>query len=151
MNKEQSEKIKRAIDRTSIPEEMIALYMLANATDMMCHNVFGRIKNVYRTNGLSINDDGSLAGLRAYCEKVRQAVLVFQDKIEPRIADSTYGTMGAREYEQFQDDCREICQLMLRYIDKTAKNRENALAVFNSIKALPGRGMFTEKDIERYG
>lgn len=155
MTQAEQDKIWDAINRTSIPEEMIVLYMMANATDIMCWNVFRRIQGVYRTYGFTAKDDGSLAGLKTYCDAVRRAAILFQDKVEQKIADSTFkafgeGKAGVYRYEQFQDDCRELCTLVLRYIDKTAKNRQNALTVRENLKGLPGGGLFSEKDYERY-
>ena len=151
MTEFKAEQIRAAIERTSIPEEMDALFILANAVDMMCHNTYRRIKNVYRTNGFVLQENDRLAVIQNYCDMVRRAVLLFNQKIEPQVVEATFGEKkNVAGYDGFQDDSRELCQLILAYLDRTAKNKEAAERVFKMLNEIPSGGLFTDKDIRRY-
>lgn len=123
---------------------------MANATDMMLHNTLRRIKNLYRTNGQTVSEDDMLEGLSKYCDMVRRAVITFNDKVEPRVNGATFKTGGAKSYEGFQDDSREMAQLALLYIDRTARNGESCEKVFKTLRELPKGNLFTDADIQRY-
>lgn len=150
MTKQDAEKIKAAIDRTSIPEEMSTLYALANAVDMMVHNTFQRIKTVYMLQGFRIRENEMLTGITQYCDMVRRAVAQFQARIEPNVVNATFAPRGAAAYDSFQDDSREFCALILLYIDRTARSKEASDTVFATLKSLPSGGFFSDEDIKRY-
>ena len=150
MTKAQEEQIWKAIYKTSIPEEIKAVYLLANSVDIMANNVLRRIKSVYRTLGHNIDDNGKLRSVREYLRYIKYATEYFEKHIEQEVTGATFDIGGTMSYDCFQNDSREIAHLMLRYLDRTAKNNENCQSVFEHITSLPSCGLFTEKDFERY-
>jgi len=150
MTKQEGERMKAAIDRTTIPEEMSALYVLANATDMIAHAVFNRIRNIYKMHGYTIRENDRLKGVEEYCKYIKYATEYFQREIEPQITGATFDTGGPRGYDGFQDDSRELAQLSLLYIDRTARSNDAYAEVMRVLRSLPSGGILTDKDIEKY-
>lgn len=160
MDKETRKKIKKEIEQSTIPEEMAALYTIANATDIMCNNIFNRIKAVYVRNGFKVNENELLTGINQYCKLIKQAEAEFFKRIEPQVQGATWGRHRDEEhpdapgdsdaYDNFNADGNEICRLVLLYIDRCAKGKEGYAKVFKTLRQLPSCGLINDEDIARY-
>lgn len=160
MDKDTRKKIRQDIDQSTIPEEMSVLYMMANATDIMCNMIFNRIKAVYVRNGYKINENELLTGINDYCKSVKMASAQFFQRIEPQVQGATWGRHQDDEhpdapgdtdaYNHFMDDGNEICRLVLLYTDRCAKSQQNYGKIFKTLRQLPSGGLIKDEDISRY-
>ena len=160
MDKETRKKIKKDIDQSTIPEEMSVLYMMADATDIMCNMIYNRIKAVYARNGFKVNENDLLTGINEYCKSIKRAAFQFQERIEPQIQGATWGRHQDDEhpdapgdsdaYTNFMEDGNEICRLVLLYTDRCARSQQNYGKVFKTLRQLPSGGLIKDEDIARY-
>jgi hypothetical protein len=150
MDKATKDKIRKDIDKSSIPDEAKVLYEMANATELMSVQIFERIKAVYVRNGYDLKENELLTGLNEYCKNVKMATSRFQAQIHPQIYNATINIAGSGAYDWFNSDTNELCQLVLLYIDRTARNNENYEKIFNFLNGLSSCGIFSDKDINRF-
>lgn len=148
------EKIYAAIDASTIPQELKAVYMLANAVQIMTESTFRRIELIFLENGLEAHSNSLLHGIEEYCRMVRKAGRHFFDKIEPQIGGATFeigrdASEGCELYDSFNQDCDELIRLMLLYIDRT-RNTDRWRDVFAYLRRLPSTGTFNDEDFTRY-
>ena len=136
MTKSDEEKIWKMVYATSIPEEIKAVYELANSVDLMA--------------GFDIGENGKLKSVREYLRYIKYATEYFLRHIEKEVVGATFDIDGTRGYEAFQNDSRELAHLNIKYLDRTAKSTENAQKVFDLLNALPSGGLFNDKDFDRY-
>lgn len=99
MNKETLKAIHNDIDRTSIPEEMKLMYLMANATQSVVLHVYDRIRSAYRMRGYDTTENPLLKGLNEYCKTVKRACTLFEGTIQPQIDNATWG-VGMDENEE---------------------------------------------------
>lgn len=146
------------IDRTTIPQEMKLMYMMASACQSVVEDVHRRIKSVFRNHGLIAGENELLKGLNDYCKSVKAASFHFYNRIDPQIADATWG-IGRDEdnpegnpelYDGFSDDANEIVRLMMLYIDRTARDNKAFAKVFTTLRKLPSHELFEDKDIAHF-
>ena len=69
------------IDRTTIPQEMKLMYMMASACQSVVEDVHRRIKSVFRNHGLIAGENELLKGLNDYCKSVKAASFHFYNRI----------------------------------------------------------------------
>jgi hypothetical protein len=143
-------KIRSDISKTTIPDELKVLYIMANALELMNTQVLERIKGIYVRNGYRIRENELLSGLNTYCESVKAAQYHFQERVHPQICGATSDINGTKSYDWFNSDTNELCRLILLYIDRTARNNENFTEIFQLLKAQPSCGIFNDIDITKY-
>lgn len=150
MDKATKDKIRKDIDKSSIPDEVKVLYEMAGATELISTQVFERIKSVYAKNGYKCSENELLSGINEYCKAVKRASFLFFQRIEPSVCGATIDVYGSKSYDWFNSDINELCRLVLTYIDRCARNNENYDKVFESLNGLSSCGIFSDEDINRY-
>lgn len=160
VEKEKLKRIRQEIKESTIPDELKALYMMADATELMSTQTFIRIKQVFARNGYTVNENDLLTGITNYCRTIKQATFQFYERIDPQIADATFFASrdendpnfvgGANAYDHFNDAANELCRLVLLHIDRTAKNDDGFRRVFKTLRQLPSGNIFTDEDIAKY-
>lgn len=90
VEKERLKQIRQEIRNSTIPDELKALYMMADATELMSTQTFIRIKQVFARNGYTVNENELLTGITNYCRTIKQATFQFYERIDPQIADATF-------------------------------------------------------------
>lgn len=157
--KEKEKAIWAEINASTIPEEIKALYLLANATDILATQSFLRIKAVFAKNGLITNENDLLKGINKYCQYLKMAATQFFIKIEPQIEGATWGAHidddpdgkgSAKAFDNFNAFGNELVRLNLLYIDRTANSQEAYGKVFKTLRQLPSKGIFKDEDISKY-
>lgn len=156
--KERKKAIYAEVKSSTIPEELKAVYLMANATELMSVQAFERLKSVYRKHGYAINENELLTGVNQYCRLVRMASFQFFQKIEPQIQGATFfadrdegdSSGDPEKYDDFMSDTNEICRLVLLYIDRVARSQEGFAKVFRTLRQLPTGGIFRDEDFTRY-
>lgn len=101
MDKNIKKKIWEEIDASTIPEEIKALYLMADATETMCTQIFERIKHVWAKHGWKCNENELLTGINEYCKSVKRASFLFYQRIEPQVSGATFDIGGAEQYDNF--------------------------------------------------
>lgn len=154
VTREQYRKIHEDIDASTIPQELKAVYMLANALQLMVDTSFRRIRSVYAKHGALIDGNDLLKGITDYCKMTKAASWQFFNRIEPQINGATFevgrdAAEGADAYDNFNEDCNEIVRLVLLYLDRTAGN-EKWRDVFTMLRRMPTTGKFNDEDYTRY-
>lgn len=160
MNKKDIEKIRGDINKSTIPDMLKALYLMANATELMSQQSFLRIRAVFARYGYVVNENELLSGINQYCKLIRQATFQFFSRIDPQITNATWG-IGRDEgrpdspgntnaLDGFNEDSNEVCRLVLLYLDRTCRNNESYATVFKTLRKLPSCGMFNDEDIARF-
>ena len=71
------------IDRTTIPQEMKLMYIVASACQSIVENVHRRVKSEFRKHGLIAGENELLTGLNDYCKAVKAASFHFYNRIDP--------------------------------------------------------------------
>lgn len=160
--KEVQAKIHADVDASTIPEMLKALYMMANATEILSQQSYQRIRAVFARNGVVPKGNDLLTGINNYCKSVKLATTQFFHYIEPQVSGATFDVLYDREnpqktasvaaaaYDDFDSDSCELIRLVLLYIDRTAKNGENYAKVFKLLRTMPPGGLFTDEDISRF-
>lgn len=149
------------IDASTIPSELKACYLLANALQLLVDNSFERIKAVFHKHGVITNRNNLLTGITDYCKMVKSATWQFFHSIEPQISGATFEAIYDRErpetaehaaevYDSFLFDSNEICRLLLLYIDRTAKSNDGFAKVFKALRQLPSGNLINDEDIARF-
>lgn len=146
------------VQSSTIPEELKAIYIMANATELMSAQAFERLKHVFRKHGYIINENQLLTGITQYCKMIKMASYQFFQKVEPQIMNATFfagryeddTTGNVSAYDGFNEDSCEICRLVMLYIDRTAKNNDGYAKVFKMLRQLPPGGIFKDEDISKY-
>ena len=140
MNKETLKAIHDDIDRTSIPEEMKLMYLMANATQSVVLHVYDRIKSAYRMRGYDTTENPLLKGLNEYCKTVKRAGTLFEGTIQPQIDNATWG-VGMDENEEgnivafdgFNAKSNEFVRLLQNYMN-AADAEKMYKAVFTTMR-----------------
>lgn len=160
MDKETRKAIHDDIGNSTIPEEMKVMYLMANACQLMVEHCYNRVAKVFARHGFKTGENELLTGLNDYCKAVRMAGYHFYNRVEPQIADATWG-MGRDEdnpggggntkaYDGFNEDANEICRLVLLYIDRTSRSNDGFARVFRTLRQLPSQGIINDEDISYY-
>lgn len=157
MDKKTKDKIWNDIGNSTIPEELKVLYLMANATDIMCNQTFERIKSVYAKHGYVTNENELLTGINDYCKSIKMAQFYFSQRIEPQIQGATWDVYRDEDsdrameaYNSFSVAGNELCRLILRYYDKASSNREAFKAVFKTLSRFPSGGFIKDEDVAKY-
>ena len=160
MDKQTRKAIHDDVDRSTIPEEMKVMYLMANACQLMVEHVYNRVERVYARHGFKTGENELLTGLNDYCKAVKQAGFHFYNRIEPQICNATWG-LGRDEnnpdgggntkaYDGFNEDANEICRLVLLYVDRTSRSNEGFSRVFKTLRQLPTQNIINDEDISYY-
>jgi len=150
MEKETRKIISADIQASTIPEELKALYLLADAVEIMNSQIFERIKWIYAKNGYNMKENELLTGITDYCKEVKKAQFLFSQKIEPQISGATFGIGGSTSYDSFNRWANELCRLVLLYLDRNAGDKEAFSKVFTTLRKLKPGGVFKDEDISKY-
>ena len=150
MDKETRKKIWEDIESTTIPEEIKALYLFADATETMSTQIFERIKAVYVKNGYKLNENELLTGINEYCKAVKKASFLFYQKIDPQISGATFGIGGAEHYDNFNGWANEMCRLFLLYLDRSAGDPTTFSKTFTLLRRQKSGGLINDEDISKY-
>ena len=157
MDKKILEAIHKDIDNSTIPEEMKMMYMFADSLQSIVERVFQRVKNVYACHGYECKENELLTGLHNYCKNVKIASTNFYSRINPQIERATWGIgRGDDEegnilaYDGFHGAACEIVRLVMLHIDRTANDEKAYAQVFRTLRKLPSKGVFEDKDVARY-
>lgn len=142
------------INNSTIPEELRAAYVLANALMLLTENSFSRIRSVYSKHGMIAKGNDLLKGLNEFCKAVKRASWLFFERIEPQIQGATFGVgrtveEGVEVYDNFSEESNELCRLFLLYIDRT-KDNERWRDVFTLLRRMPSVGVFKDEDFTRF-
>ena len=160
MEKEIRKAIFDDIGKSTIPEEMKAMYLIADACQTIVERVYNRVSGVFRKHGYNTRDNELLTGLNDFCKAVKMASYHFYNRVEPQISNSTWGIGrdednpsgggNSRAYDGFHEDANEIARLVLLYIDRTARNNQAFAKVFKTLRQMPSNGFFKDEDISYY-
>lgn len=157
MDKETIKAIHKDVENSSIPEEMKMMYLMASALESVVERVFQRIKGVYRKHGYECSENELLTGLHNYCKYVKIASTNFYARINPQIENATWG-IGREDdeedkilaYDGFNGAACELVRLIMLHIDRTANDKNAYAQVFRTLRKLPSKGVFDDKDVARY-
>lgn len=150
MDKETKKKIRSEIDHSTIPDEMKVLYQMAAATSLMCEQIDNRIRAIFAKNGFYSRPNDLLSGITDYCKAAKTASFLFSQRIEPQIIGATIGVGGTKSYDWFNSDSNELCQLVLLYIDRCARDNDNYNKIIDFFLSLTSGEIFKEEDINKY-
>lgn len=157
MDKETIKAIHDDIDKTSIPEEMKLMYLMANATQSVLLHVYDRIKSAYLRHGYNTTENPLLKGLNDYCKTVKRASTLFEDKIQPQIDNATWG-IGLDENEEgsiiafdgFNSKSNEFVRLIQNYMN-AADSEKMYKAVFTTMRRMASpKPLFENKVISHF-
>lgn len=150
MDKDIKKKIWEEIDASTIPEEIKALYLLADATEMMSTQIFERIKRLWAKHGWKCNENELLTGINEYCKSVKRASYQFYQRIEPQVSGATFDIGGAEQYDDFNGWANELCRLVLLYLDRCAGDPETFAKTFAMLRKRKSGGLIKDEDIAKY-
>jgi len=160
MDKDQRKAIRQDIAKSTIPEQLKVLYLMANATEILSQQSFQRIRAVFARHGLVTKENDLLTGINQYCKLIKMASFQFFNRIDPQIINATWGMNRDEDnpdapgntgaLDGFNEDANEICRLVLLYIDRTARNNEAFAKVFKTLRQLPSAGLINDSDIARF-
>jgi len=150
MDKDIKKKIWDEIDASTIPEEIKALYLMADATETMCTQIFERIKHVWAKHGWKCGENELLTGINEYCKSVKRASFLFYQRIEPQVSGATFDIGGAEQYDNFNGWANEICRLVLLYLDRCAGDKEMFAKTFSMLRRSKSGGLIADEDISKY-
>ena len=160
MDKKKRDLIREDVGKSTIPDMLKVMYLMANATELLSQQSLLRIKAVYARHGFRVKENELLSGINQYCKLIRQASFQFFDKIDPQIVNATWGIGrdeddpnapgNADALDGFNEDANEVCRLVLLYIDRTARNNEAFAKVFKTLRQLPSAGIINDEDISRF-
>lgn len=150
MDKDTRKLIKEKIDKSSIPDEVKLMYIVACACQYIVEHCDSRIRNVFANCGVKTKGNDLLSGLNDYSKAVKMASARFYDRIEGQIIGATSEIGGPGSYDGFNGDATELVRLMMLYVDRTARSRDKAGKVFALLGDMPSLGLFTEEDINHF-
>ena len=143
---EQIKRVHADVDASTIPQQLKAIYILANALELMTTNAFQRLRSVYLRNGVEVKENDLLKGITDYCRMTKMASWQFFNRIEPQITGATFEI--GRDYQEkagLYDDFSEDSN----YLDRTAHN-ERWRDVFAQLRKMPSMGLFKDEDYTRF-
>ncbi len=150
MEKDTKKLIKETIRKSTIPDEIKLMYVIASSLQYIVEHTYRRIRGVFGSFGLVTFKNDLLSGLNDYCKSVKIASSRFYDRIEGQIIGATYDVGGAESYDSFNGDATELIRLMMLYIDRTARDSGKAGEVFALLDKMPSLGIFKDEDIEHF-
>ena len=162
MDKETKKAIKDDLMRTTIPDQMKLMYMLANAVDMMREVLDGRIRAAYAVRGQDTTANPLLSGLNRYCGAIKQASRFFNDWVEPQIIGSTFfagmdvdsdddkADGNVSLYDQFLNDCGILVRLAMLFTDRCSGDEDALREVSGMLRRMRSHGVFKDEDIDRF-
>lgn len=162
MDKKTIEAIRQDIAKSTIPEQLKVLYLMANACEILSQQSFQRIRAVFARHGLVTKENDLLTGINQYCKYIKMASFQFFERIDPQIINATWGMNrdednpdaspvgNSSALDGFNEDANEICRLVLLYIDRTARNNDGFAKVFKTLRQLPSAGLINDSDIARF-
>lgn len=157
MDKATRKSIHKEVGDSTIPEEMKLMYLTASACQSIVERVFQRIKNIYAKHGFECSENDLLTGLNDYCKAVKLASTNFYNRINPQIEKATWGIGRSDDeegnvlaYDGFNGAACELVRLMMLHIDRTANDEKSYAQVFRTLRKLPTKGIFDDKDFSRY-
>ena len=150
MDKKTYNKIWEDINSSTIPEEIKAVYLLADATETMSTQIFERIKCVYVKHGYKLSENELLTGINKYCRSVKSASFQFYQRIEPQVSGATFDIGGAMSYDSFNGWANEICRLVLLYLDRCAGDKDTFAKTFELLRKRKSGGLIKDEDITKY-
>ena len=150
IDKETKKRIWSEIEASTIPEEIKALYLLADAVETMSTQIFERIKMVYVKHGYKLNENELLTGINDYCKSVKLASFHFFQKIEPQVSGATFDIGGTVHYDNFNGWANELCRLTLLYLDRCAGDKEVFAKTFTMLRRCKSGGLIKDEDISKY-
>lgn len=150
MDKETRNKIMAEIQASTIPEELKALYLMADSTETMSAQIFERIKAVYAKHGYNTNENELLTGINDYCKSIKKAQFHFAQRIEPQISGATFDIGGSTQYDDFHGWSNTIIRLVLKFLNACAGGKEAYPKVFTLLSKLPGGNLYKPEDFSKY-
>lgn len=161
MKKKDIDQIFSEINETTIPNELLIVFMTANALQLMVNDSFRRIENLYRNYDVKMPSNSILQGLSHYSKLVIKSSSEFFNSVEPMISTATFDAHYDREkpetadhaakvYDSFGQFSNELCRLILLYLDRTLRNNENYSKVFKTLRQLPSGNLINDEDITRF-
>lgn len=150
MDKETRKQIWNEIEASTIPEEIKALYLLADAVETMNTQVFERIKRVYVRHGFKLSENELLTGINEYCRSVKKASFLFYQKVEPQITGATFDIGGVEHYDNFNGWANELCRLNLLYLDRCAGDPDTFAKTFAMLRKRKSGGLIKDEDVSKY-
>lgn len=157
VDKETLKVIHNNIDKTSIPEEMKLMYLMANSVQSIILHVYDRIKWEYVKQGYIIGENPLLKGMNEYCKTVKRACKLFEDVIQPQIDNATWG-IGLDESEEgnvlafdgFDAKSKEFVRLLQNYMN-AADPEKMYKAVFTTMRRMASpKPLFENKVISHF-
>lgn len=142
--------IKDKIDKSSIPDEVKLMYIVACACQYIVEHCDSRIRNVFASCGIRTRGNDLLSGLNDYSKAVKMASARFYDRIEGQIIGATFDIGGTESYDGFNGDATELVRLLMLYVDRTARDSGKARKVFSLLEEMPSLGIFKEEDINHF-
>ena len=145
------------IDKTSIPEEMKLMYLMANSVQSIILHVYDRIKLEYMKHGYITTENPLLKGMNEYCKTVKRACRLFEDVIQPQIDNATFG-IGLDENEEgniiafdgFNAKSNEFVRLIQNYMN-AADPEKMYKAVFTTMRRMASpKPLFENKVISHF-
>lgn len=150
MDKTIKKRIHEQLDKSTIPDEIKLMYVVASACQYIIEHVDRRIRGVYQANGFDIKSNEYLSGLNDYCKAIKIASMRFYDRVESMIVKSTFNIAGAKAYDGFNGDATELVRLLMLYVDRTSRNDGKAKEVFDLLHGMPEQGVFKKEDVEHF-
>lgn len=150
MNKETRKLIRERIDKSTIPDEIKLMYVVAFACQYIVEHCDIRLRGVYAQCGVKTSGNDLLSGLNDYSKAVKMASARFYDRIEGQIIGATFDIGGTESYDGFNKDVTELVRLLMLYIDRTARDNDKAEKVFSMLEEMPSLGIFRDEDIEHF-
>lgn len=127
-----------------------AVFMAADAVEIMDLKAFQTLAAIYRRNGYILRENETLSGINEYCRLRKNACVMFEDRFEKMITNTTFNCGGFRTNDNFRSGANEIARLVMKYIDVAVGNDDNRRKVFELLDALPSSGIFSQEDINDF-
>lgn len=150
MDKGKRKIIRDRIDKSTVPDEIKLMYAVASACQSIVEHCDTRIRNIFTQSGVKTAHNDLLSGLNEYCKNVKMASSRFYNYLDKQIIGATYDIGGAASYDGFNGDVAELVQLMMLYVDRTARDKDKAQQVFDLLAEMPSLGIFKEEDIKHF-
>ena len=150
----ETDEIRKELSETSVPDEMKAAYLLAEAVRTIVEVQKRRIAMIYRRHGLRDGENRVFKGIARWCEAEKRAAVEFMKEIEPAVIGATFerenGEKHPESYDMTMRDANELCRLTLLYIDRCGSDMKNSEEVFRVLKEMKSQEIYTEEDVARY-
>lgn len=150
MDKGKRKIIRDNLDKSTIPEEIKLMYMVATACQYIVEHCDIRIRNMFSANGVDTKENDFLSGMNDYCKNVKMASVRFYERIDRQINEATFEIGGAESYDGFNDMVTEMVRLLMIYIDRTSTDGAKAQKVFDLLADMPSLGIFKDEDIKHF-